>query len=337
VISHKQWSLTPVNVFADEIKAENFTIPYILANNKENDNSQQQSVSFDYIVEKIIFSPGSQKEYIEQLQRTATQRTPSLQGKHENRLLASSKIKAREITPEMEDKYSADKFIPRSIINKTFAVGENLVFSLDYGFYSAGTATMSVIDSSFINGGWCYHILTTAESNNTISAIYKVRDSVESYIDTRGIFSRRFEKSLREGGYSSNEIIDIYQDRLLAVSTKEKRAYVEIPLHVQDILSSLYFIRTFDLKVGKKETVEVYADGKVYPLQILVHKKEKVTVEAGTFNCFLIEPILKSEGIFSQKGKMLIWLSDDKNKIPVKMTTKIAIGNIAAKLKILKK
>ena len=87
-----------------------------------------------------------------------------------------------------------------------------------------------------------------------------------------------------------------------------------------------------DLRVGKDEVLEVYADGKVYPLKVIVHAKEKVTVPAGTFRCIKVEPVLKSEGIFKQKGKLTVWLTDDKLKIPVKMTSKILIGSIGTKL-----
>jgi len=243
----------------------------------------------------------------------------------------------REMTPEMQMKYPINQFTTRVIPNQSWGVGEHLVFSVDYGFYRAGTATMSVIGTDSVNGGLCYRIQTTAESNDFISKIYRVRDRVETYIDVRGLFSRRFEKKLREGGYKSDEFVDIYHDRLIALSTKEKRALVEVPLYVQDILSTLYFIRTLNLQVGKTETIETYADGKVYPLKVLVHKKEKVESPAGTFTCFQVEPVLKSEGIFRQKGRLLVWLTDDKYRIPVKMTSKIAIGNIATKLEFYKK
>jgi hypothetical protein len=241
-------------------------------------------------------------------------------------------LKGQELTAAIAEKYPSNKFIPREVASRPWSAGENLVFSVEYGFYRAGTATMSVLDAEYVNGGLSFHIRTTAESNDFISSFYKVRDKVDSYVDIKGIFSRRFEKRLREGGYSSDEYVDLYHDRLIALSTKQKRALVEIPLYVQDILSTLYYIRTFDLKVGRNETIETYADGKVYPLKVLVYKKEKVEVPAGTFMCVLIEPVLKSEGIFRQKGRLLVWLTDDKNRIPVKMTSKVAIGNIAAKL-----
>ncbi len=252
-------------------------------------------------------------------------------------IMRNPELKGRELTPEVVAEYPDGKYIPRVVANRAWGVGEDLKFAVDYGFYKAGTATMSVIGTEQVNGGLAYHIRTTAESNDFISSFYKVRDRVESYIDVRGIFSRRFEKRLREGGYKSDEFVDLYHDRLIALSTKEKRALVEVPLYVQDILSTLYYIRTFDLKVGKTETIETYADGKVYPLKVVVHKREKVEVPAGTFTCLQVEPILKSEGIFRQKGKLLVWLTDDQYKIPVKMTSKVTIGSIATKLESYKK
>lgn len=148
-------------------------------------------------------------------------------------------LKGREMTREMAAKYPEGKFIPRTITNRSWGLGEQLVFTVDYGFYTAGKATMSVIGMERVNGGLSYHIRTTAESNDFISKMFRVRDQVESYIDVRGVFSRRFEKRLREGKYRSDEYVDLYHDRRIALSTKEKRALVEVPLYVQDILHPL--------------------------------------------------------------------------------------------------
>lgn len=238
----------------------------------------------------------------------------------------------RELTPELLDQYPDGKYIPRTVTNNAWEVGEHLVFDLTYSFYKAGTATMSVVEKKWVNGGECYHIRTTAKSNKFISAFYKVRDSVNSFIDIKGIFSRRIEKKLREGGYKSDRYVDFYHDRLIALNTKEKYAFSEIPLYVQDILSSLYYIRTMDLEVGKTVEIEAYADGKVYVLKVICHKRETVKVPAGEFTCLKVEPVLKSEGIFRQKGKLTIWLTDDRYKVPVKMASKVVIGSIVSKL-----
>lgn len=241
-------------------------------------------------------------------------------------------LKRRELTPEIMERYPNGKFVPRKIHNEAWDIGEHLEFEVTYSFYSAGTATMSVLEIVPVNGGHCYRIQTTASSNEFISTFYEVRDTVNSYIDTVGIFSRRLEKKLREGRYKADGYVDFYPDRLIALNTREKYPLTEIPLYVQDILSSLYYVRTFDLEVGKNVEVVTYSDGKVYPLRVLVHKREEVTVPAGTFTCLKIEPLLRSEGIFRQKGKLIIWITDDRYKIPVKMESKVMIGSIASKL-----
>ena len=238
----------------------------------------------------------------------------------------------REMTEDLALEYPRGNFITRTVNNSAWNVGEHLVFSIDYGFVNAGTATMSVLDTVTVNGGQCYHIRTTAISNRFISSFYEVRDRVESFIDVDGLFSRRLEKHIREGKYESDRIVDFYHDRLLALNTQNKYPSTEIPLYVQDILSVLYYIRTFPLEVKKTTAIEVYADGKVYPLDVIVHKRERIKVPAGTFNTLLVEPKLKSEGLFRQKGKLLVWLTDDERKMPVKMTSEIVIGSIGTNL-----
>jgi len=238
----------------------------------------------------------------------------------------------RELTLEVAKKHPSGNFIQRKIVNNAWNIGEHLTFSINYGFIPAGTATMTVVGIEEVNGGTCYKIGTTATSNKFISTFYEVRDTVRSFIDVKGIFSRRIEKILREGNYKSDRYVDFYHDRLIALNTREKYALTEIPLYAQDILSSLYLLRTFDLEVGKDETIITYADGKVYPLRIIVHKIENVKVPAGEFKCFKVEPVLKSEGIFRQKGKLMVWLTDDECKLPVKMTSKVLIGDIGSNL-----
>ncbi len=238
----------------------------------------------------------------------------------------------RELTEEIAEKYPYKPFDKRTMDNNAWEPGEKLTFSIDYGFYSAGTATMSVLGVVQANGAECYHIRTVAVSNAFISAFYPVSDSVNSYIDYEGLFSRRFEKKLREGSYRSDRIVDFYPNRRLALNTVEKHAVTEIPLFTQDILSSLYILRTHDLEVGRDEVIDVYADGKVYPLDVVIHKIETVKVPAGKFECYVVEPILKSEGIFRQKGKLTIWLTCDNLKLPVKMKSKVTIGSISTNL-----
>ncbi len=227
--------------------------------------------------------------------------------------------------------FDASQSIDRVIPNNAFDVGEKLTFIIRYGPIKAGTAIMSIPKIVIKMGRECYKIQTEARSSAFFSAFFKVRDKVISYMDKNGLFSWGFEKHLREGKYSSDRIVVYDQYNGWAVTNKKDS--LRIPPCVHDILTSFYFIRTQKLEVGKSLFLDNHADNKLYPLEIKVHKKERIRVKAGTFDCIVVEPILRAEGLFKSKGRLLVWLTDDERKIPVQMKSKILIGYITAELK----
>ena len=218
----------------------------------------------------------------------------------------------------------------RKVENRAFSVGEHLVFDIAYGMVKAGTATMSIPDTQWVDGKPCLHIVTTAESSPFFSNFFKVRDRVESFIDIDGIFSWRFEKHLREGRYKANRL-ERYDQAGRRVFYR--RDTIPAPLYVLDILCAFYYTRTQPLEVGRKLELDAFGDGDVYRLGVLVHRREKIRVPAGAFSCLVVEPVIQGEGIFSQKGKLTIWLTDDERRIPVLMKSKVLVGSIDCRLR----
>ncbi len=222
----------------------------------------------------------------------------------------------------------------RQHVNRAFDVGEHLTFEIAYGVIKAGTATMSIPDTQWVRGRPCYHVVTTAESNKFFDPFFKVRDRVETFIDIEGIFPWRFEKHIREGKFRSDRIVEYDQYNHLAII--DYKDTLAVQPYIQGILSSFYYVRTIPLEVRKSFDIDNYGDGKIYPLKILVHKKERVKVPAGTFDCIVVEPVMRVEGIFNQTGRMAIWLTDDERRIPVLMKSKVLIGSIDVRLKEIK-
>ncbi|MDM7926022.1 MAG: DUF3108 domain-containing protein [bacterium] len=225
---------------------------------------------------------------------------------------------------------TASGFQFRRVENRAFRVGEALTFEVAYGVVNAGTAVMSIPDTQWVQGRPCYHIVTTAESNAFFSKMFRVRDRVESVMDMEGLFSWHFEKHLREGGYKSNRIERFDPRQRLAYT---KRDTIRTPPFVQDILSAFYYTRTRPLQPGQPFDIECFSGKHVYPLRVLVHRREKAEVPAGKFRCIVVEPVLRGEGLFNQKGKLTIWLTDDERRIPVLMKSKVLIGSIDCRLK----
>jgi len=227
--------------------------------------------------------------------------------------------------------FDATQSLDRVIPNNAFKVGEKLTFIIRYGIIKAGSSTMAIPEIVYRKGNECFKIQTEARSSSFFSAFFKVRDQVVSYMDKDGLYTWGFEKHLREGNYKSDRYVDYDQVNGWAVTNKKDS--LRIPPCVQDILTTFYYIRTQKLEVGKSLFLDNHADRKLYPLEVKVHKKERIGVKAGTFDCVVVEPILRASGIFKSKGRLLVWLTDDKRKIPVQMKSKIIIGYITAELK----
>jgi hypothetical protein len=213
-----------------------------------------------------------------------------------------------------------------------FGVGEKLTFEIKYGFVSAGTAVLGIPRLIDERGYECYHIVSLAESNQFFSVFFTVRDVAESYLDVRELVPRRFEKRLHEGEFRAHDLVIYDHERGLARYPRQEGRIVPVSAGAQDILSSLYYVRLMPLEVGHSVFIENHADKKNYPLEIKVLKRERVSVPAGEFNCIVVEPVVVGPGLFSHKGRLTVWLTDDEARIPVQMKSKVVIGSVAAVL-----
>ena len=220
----------------------------------------------------------------------------------------------------------------RTIENKAFKEGEKLTFDLNYGFVTAGVAVMYIPKIKKISGRNAYHVTFEVNSVPSFDMFYKVRDRYETYIDVEGLFPWRFEQHIREGGYTRD--FSAFFDQRKGIAKTSEGEY-EIPKYVNDIMSAFYYARTFDysnMKVNDLMHLQNFYKDKVYDLDVRYLGKETIDVPAGKFDCIIVEPLVKEGGLFKHEGNIIIWLTDDELKLPVKVRTKIIVGYVEAKL-----
>ena len=247
-------------------------------------------------------------------------------------LLASAVFAGIEEDPEKAYRalHALDSVdIPQPVYTDAFGPGEKLEFSVDYGFINAGWAIMEVPSIVEYQGREAFYFKTTAGTNKTFSVFYKVEDMAESIMDMERWHSLRHEKHLREGNYRADRWFKFDQEKNVVTSKKHE---VETYEDALDIFSAFYYTRTLEMEPGDTFYLPNHTDGKNYPLRVAVHRREEVTVPAGSFNCLVVEPILRAPGIFEHKGNIYIWLTHDGHRMPVLMKTKIIIGSISASL-----
>ncbi len=220
----------------------------------------------------------------------------------------------------------------RKIRNIAFAPGEYLRFDVKYSFVVAGEARLKVSDITF-RGRKCYKVDFTLDSKPFFDAFYKVRDRYLTIIDSAGIFPWKFEQHIREGGYTRDFEAEFDQVTHRAMTTEGKTCV--IPPYVQDMMSAFYFARTVDyskFKSGERLHLQNFYKDSTYDLDVKFRGRQTIEVDAGKFNCVVIEPLVKEGGLFKSEGKIYLWLTDDDRKLPVLITSKIKIGSVDSEL-----
>ena len=215
---------------------------------------------------------------------------------------------------------------------------EFLEYSIEWGIFSVGQANLKTSQVEDFNGSPAVRIVSQATSNGFCDAFYKVRDLNESWIQATNFYSLGYSKQLREGHFYRNEwvLYDYSHKTYLAKTTNQDGTFLyrqgPIPGRVQDILSSLYFIRTKALKAGDEIILDVNTKNN-WPLSIKVLSRSHVNLPAGKFDVVVVEPFVRHEGIFVQKGRHLqVWMTDDSRHIPVYMSVEVFFGHVVARL-----
>jgi hypothetical protein len=216
--------------------------------------------------------------------------------------------------------------------NNAFREGEKLTFDVKYGFVTAGIASFEIPAIKKISGRNAYHITFEVNTVPTFDSFFKVRDRYETYLDVEGIFPWRFEQHIREGKFSRDFSAFFDQRKSIA---KTSEGQFDIPKYVNDIVSAFYYARTLDysnLKIGDKIPLKNFYKNKVYDLDVVYHGKETIEVAAGKFECIMVEPLVQEGGLFKSEGSIMLWMTDDEAKMPVRVKTKVVVGAINSDL-----
>ena len=222
--------------------------------------------------------------------------------------------------------------------NNTYQIGESLKYSIKYGPIKAVNTEILVYGDTTIRSRDCYHIVYNARTVPFFDNFFKVDDTYETFIDKSGQFPLRFTRRVHEGNYKRNNVLEFFHEQGKVWSQYRKKVF-DINPYTHDILSAYFYIRTFNLKKYKKGdiiTLENFSDRKNYKLDIKIHKRDLIETDLGVFKTVVIEPLVLGAGLFKSEGKIMIWMTDDKNNIPLRIAIKVAVGSLKAEINEIK-
>lgn len=223
--------------------------------------------------------------------------------------------------------------LPDTLSNNAYQSGEYLKYKMYYGWINAGTATLTlkekVIGGKTIHFGRAY-----AKTIGMADQLFKVRDIYESYMDPKTGLSLKSIRNVREGNYKKyNEVL--YNQSKNTVKS-QLSGVKEVPNSIRDIIAAFYYFRrvNFDnMKSGEKVKLITYFEDKVYPLELKYKGTEDVKLKIGKINCIRLIPIVQTGGVFDDaEGDLTIWVSNDENKIPVRVEVDFLVGSFKVDL-----
>ena len=217
----------------------------------------------------------------------------------------------------------------RTLSNNAYQPGEQLKYRIHYGAINAGIVSMSVSpNAQNISGKNSYAVKVEGETVKSFEWAYKVRDKFESWIDQGSQAPLRYAKTLRENDYFAQDIA-IYDHE--NAKLRNKKGELTIPKYTQDIASAIYYLRNLDYNKASINTqfpVDVYIDNEIYKLPITYKGKEIIKTDIGKIRCIKLKPQLVVDRVFSKSDAMTVWVSDDENRIPIRIQTDIRVGSL---------
>ncbi|MDH4183003.1 MAG: DUF3108 domain-containing protein [Nitrospinota bacterium] len=224
-----------------------------------------------------------------------------------------------------------------SLPGPPFRPGESLLFDISWMGIQGGEGKLSVLEETSLRGHKVYTLEIKATSTGWVRSLYPVDDRTISFFDIKGNFSRKVDISIAENRYRKKKIIEFHQEQGKAYYSvnQDPPEEFEIDKSSQDSFSALYALRTMrpSVSVGAVIMIPIFEDKTRYLLEVRVIRKERIECTEGFVDTVVIEPKLKTEGIFSRKGSMTVWLTDDEYLTPVRMQSKVLIGSFEATLK----
>lgn len=219
-----------------------------------------------------------------------------------------------------------------------YDVGEWFKFRIHYGFVNAGYATLEVKDAT-VNNKRVFHVVGRGYTTGLSRFFFKVNDLYESYIDKDSGNPYQFVRNIDEGGYTKNQegFFNQTANKVTVKDYKKKseKAFV-IPKNTQDILSAFYYLRNYPtidkINPGEFISIDMFFDEETTKFKLKFLGREDITTKFGVVSSMIFRPLVQSGRVFKEQESLTVWVSDDENRLPIRIKADLAVGSIKADL-----
>ena len=225
----------------------------------------------------------------------------------------------------------------RSIPQSSFGRGEVIKYTVHYGLINGGEATVETAGSlERVNDRPCYKATVSGRTTGSFDFFLRIRDQWRAYIDTTSILPVRSHRDISEKNYRKKETVNY--DHINDVADVQdnskdepKRKTVKVANNTLELVSGFFYLRTFNfdrMRVGEVIKVPGYLDGDNFMLEVTYKGREIVETMAGDVRAFKLVPKMPKNKLFRGEDAISVYLSDDRNKIPVLFQAEMFVGTV---------
>ena len=224
-----------------------------------------------------------------------------------------------------------------------FDTGEWFKFKMSYSnWLKAGNATLTIKDGK-INGKDVYHVVGKGWTTGMIKWFFKVEDRYETFFDKKTNMPYKFVRNIDEGGYTKDLEIDFDQVNNKAHINNKKdktQKVLDTKPNIQDMVSTFYYLRnhldTENIKVGDEVRVDMFFDEESYGFKLKYLGRETISTDFGKIDALMFRPYVMAGRVFKEEESLTLWVSNDKNKMPLRIKADLRIGSLRADLEAFK-
>lgn len=232
------------------------------------------------------------------------------------------------------DSIQPNRIVIDQKVNDAFQDGEWFRFRMRYGFLNASYAIATVRETTFKDQA-VYHVAATGKTTGFARWFFKVDDYFDSYFEKDIVRPIRFVRNISEGNYKRHVEIDfdhINQSGIMHDLLRKTKTEISFAPNLQDLVSAFYFLRNhFDLegiRVGETASLHMIYDKKPFAFQFRFLGYENVKTKFGVVPCVKFRPYVEEGRIFKKESGLSLWVSNDNNRIPIKIVAELSVGSL---------
>jgi len=228
---------------------------------------------------------------------------------------------------------AAQKAFNYTLGKQNYNLNEKLVYSIKYGFIHGGNATIT-LQPTKVGNQPVYHAVIKAQTTGVADKLYRVEDYYESYFIPSSGFSLKYVQDIHEGDWTYYNEVTFDREKNVVTTTKSDSIF-QVPANILDMTSLLYYLRRMDLhnlENGQYIDIVTFFDNEVFPFDFRYRGMETVKTKKGKIKCYHFIPVVGTGRDFKNDDDMSVYISADKNKVPIIVRFNLLVGSLRCEL-----